>query len=62
MLEELETEFLKGHNKSEWDTVVSQRSYECDTFGFDEQSAWSNLDDDRNCDWLIISIPRVIAK
>ena len=59
MLEALETEFLKYHSESEWDAIKSQRSYECDSFGFSSQSAWSNLDDDRNCDWQIISIPPV---
>ena len=59
MLEELETEFLKYHSKSEWDAIKSQRSYDCGSFGFSSQSAWSNLDDDRNCDWQITSIPTV---
>lgn len=59
MLEDLETEFLKYHSKSEWDAIKSQRSYDCGSFGFSSQSAWSNLDDDRNCDWQIISIPTV---
>ena len=34
-------------------------SYDCDSFGFSSRSAWSNLDDDRNCDWQIVSISTV---
>jgi len=59
MLEELETEFLKYHSESEWNAIKSQRSYDCDSFGFSSRSAWSNLDDDRNCDWQIVSISTV---
>lgn len=33
--------------------------YDCDSFGFSSRSAWSNLDDDRNCDWQIVSISTV---
>ena len=62
MLEELKPEFMKYHSESEWDAIKSHQSYECDSFGFSSQSAWSNLDDDRNCDWQIVSIPTVTTQ
>lgn len=61
MLAELKQEFLKDHDEAEWDAITSQDRFESDCFGFDAKSAWSNLDDDCNCDWQIVPIPPVIS-
>lgn len=60
MLAELKTEFLKENEEAEWDEIMAHDEFECDSFGFGKQSAWSNLDDDCNCDWQIIPIPPTI--
>ena len=59
MLDELKDAFLKDHSESEWDTLKSRRFYECDSFGFNSQMAWSDLDSNCNCNWQIVSIPTV---
>lgn len=56
MMDELKDEFTKGNNPSEWETYEALPRFECDNFCFTETTAWSNLDDDNNCDWLIIPI------
>lgn len=56
MMDELKDEFTKGNKPSEWETYEALPRYECDDFCFTETTAWSNLDDDNNCDWLIIPI------
>lgn len=30
--------------------------YMCEDFGFSARDAWSNIDDDCNCDWKIVII------
>ena len=61
MLAELKKEFLKDNEEDEWDALTAHDSFECESFGFSQNSAWSNLDDDCNCDWQIVPIPPVIA-
>lgn len=61
MLEELKDEFLKEGTEAEWDTISANDECEYDCFGFDKLTAWSNLDDDCNCDWQIVPIPPVIT-
>ena len=61
MLAELKTEFLKENEEAEWDEIMAHDEFECNSFGFGERSAWSNLDDDCNCDWQIVPIPPVIT-
>lgn len=56
MMDELKDEFTKGNKPSEWKEYEDLPRYECDDFCFTETTAWSNLDDDNNCDWLIIPI------
>lgn len=56
MMDELKDEFTKGNKPSEWETYEDLPRYECNDFCFTETTAWSNLDDDNNCDWLIIPI------
>ena len=54
MMAELKTEFCKDISETEWESIESLDSYSCDDFGFSEKTAWSNLDDDCSCDWLIV--------
>ena len=54
MMTELKTEFCKDSSEAEWESIESLDSYSCDDFGFSEKTAWSNLDDDCSCDWLIV--------
>lgn len=61
MLAELKKEFLKENEEGEWEHIAAQEEFECDCFGFGSDCAWSNLDDDCNCDWRIISLPPVIT-
>lgn len=61
MLAELKQEFLKEHNEAEWEVITAQENFECDCFGFGVKSAWSNLDDDCNCDWQIVPVPPVVS-
>lgn len=62
MLAELKAEFLKENIEAEWDEIMAHDAFECDSFGFGECSAWSNLDDDCNCDWRIVTLPPVITE
>ena len=53
MMEELKEDF----DKDDWDEVANETL--CDDyedFGFGIDWAWSNLDDDCNCDWKIVEI------
>ena len=59
MLTELKDEFLKDGTEAEWDRIAANDECEYDCFGFDKLTAWSNLDDDCNCDWQIVPIPPV---
>ena len=61
MLEELKEEFLKDSTEAEWQEIQSQAEFECSDFAFTKLTAWSNLDDDCNCDWQIVPIPPVIT-
>ena len=61
MLAELKKEFLKEGTETEWEEIVSQDKFECSDFAFTKLTAWSNLDDDCNCDWQIVPIPPVIT-
>ena len=56
MLCELKEEFCKGNSVDDWEAVAGFPEYDCDDFSFSEKTAWSNLDDDCNCDWLIVEI------
>ena len=56
MLAELKAEFAKRYAKDEWTEYEDLPLYEDNEFGFTETTAWSNLDDDKNCDWLIVPI------
>ena len=56
MLCELKEEFCKGNSVDDWEAVAGLPEYDCDDFSFSEKTAWSNLDDDCNCDWLIVEI------
>lgn len=56
MIDELKDQFIKGNNPSKWEAYADLPRYECNDFCFTETTAWSNLDDDNNCDWLIIPI------
>lgn len=56
MMDELKDEFTKSGDKSEWKEYESLPRFEGNDFCFTETTAWSNLDDDNNCDWLIIPI------
>lgn len=56
MMDELKDEFSKGNKPSEWKKYEDLPQHECGDFCFTETTAWSNLDDDNNCDWLIIPI------
>ena len=59
MLTELKDEFLKDGTEAEWDRIAANDECEYDCFGFGKLTAWSNLDDDCNCDWQIVPIPPV---
>lgn len=61
MLEELKEEFLKNGTEAEWEEIESQDEFECSDFAFTKLTAWSNLDNDCNCDWQIVPIPPVIT-
>lgn len=61
MLAELKEEFLKNGTETEWEEIASQDEFECSDFAFSKLTAWSNLDDDCNCDWQIVPIPPVIT-
>lgn len=61
MLDELKEEFLKDGTESEWEEIESQDEFECSDFAFTKLTAWSNLDDDGNCDWQIVPIHPVIT-
>ena len=56
MLCELKEEFCKGNGIDDWEAIAGLPEYDCDDFSFSERTAWSNLDDDCNCDWLIVNI------
>lgn len=62
MLAELKREFLKEHDEDEWENISDKEEFVCDSFGFGAEFAWSNLDDDCNCDWQIIQIPPVSSR
>ena len=58
MLEELGKEFVKAGYSQQWDEIKARggnKAEYCEC-GFGPLSAWSNLDDDCNCDWKIVSI------
>ena len=56
MLKELGYEFEKEYTE-DWEEIKENGIvYTYDDFGFDKFSAWSNIDDDCNCDWLIVGI------
>lgn len=61
MLAELKEEFMKDGTEAEWEEIESQDEFECSDFAFTKLTAWSNLDDDCNCDWQIVPIPPVIT-
>jgi hypothetical protein len=56
MLCELKKEFCKDNAEDDWYELAELQEYDCDDFSFSEKAAWSNLDDDCNCDWLIVEI------
>lgn len=56
MMGELKDEFLKGNDKDEWEKYENLTIYEGNDFSFTETTAWSNLDDDQLCDWLIVPL------
>lgn len=56
MMDELKDEFVKSEGESGWDEYASLPRFEGNDFCFTETTAWSNLDDDNNCDWLIVPI------
>lgn len=56
MMEELKDEFIKSEDEDEWEAYENLSRYEGNDFSFTETTAWSNLDDDNNCDWLIVPI------
>ena len=45
----------KCYLESMWDNICKQDSYNDGNFGFDEFSAYSNLDSSCNCDWKIFA-------
>ena len=51
-------EYLQSdaHSEDDWEPFAGLQSYAGDDFCFAEKTAWSNLDDDCNCDWLIVEI------
>ena len=60
MLEELGQEYSKEEDfKETWEEflVANPQEYECDCFGYSKYTAWSNVDDDKLCDWKIVPIP-----
>lgn len=56
MMDELKDEFLKGNSMREWEEYENLTVYEGSDFSFTETTAWSNLDDDQLCDWLIVPL------
>lgn len=64
MMEELKEQFFDfGNNRDEddeeyqeWLEISSNEAYLDLEFGFDDDSAWSNLDDDYRYDWQIVEI------
>lgn len=56
MLSELKDEFCKGNSEEAWAEYEYVPEYESCEFSFTQKTAWSNLDDDSNCDWLIIPL------
>lgn len=56
MLSELKNEFCKDNSEDDWEPFARLSSYSCDDFSFTEKTAWSNLDDDCDCDWLIVKL------
>jgi len=56
MLSELKSEFCKGNSEDDWELFARLPSYSGDDFSFAERTAWSNLDDDCDCDWLIVKL------
>ena len=56
MLSELKEEFCKGNSADDWEKFARLPSYVGNDFCFAENTAWLNLDNDWNCDWLIVEI------
>lgn len=59
MMNELKKEFDKYDYEYDmtWDEIVNEeRCDNCEDFGFGIDWAWSNIDDDCNCDWTIVEI------
>lgn len=59
MMSELKEEFDKYDYEYDmtWDEIVSKEECDdCEDFGFGTGWAWSNIDDDCNCDWKIVEI------
>lgn len=56
MLSELKDEFVKGNDPDEWEEYAELPAFEGNDFSFTETTAWSNLDDDQLCDWLIVPL------
>lgn len=65
MMNQLREEYMRsidGYDEYEkldyeklWDGIAESAEYNDGDFGFDEFSAYSNLDSSRNCDWKIVS-------
>ena len=55
MMNELKEEFCKNYDEEDWNDVLNGESFE--EFGFSHNWAWSNLDNDCNCDWRIVELP-----
>ena len=53
MMNELKEEFDE-YGDGDWNDVLNGESFE--EFSFNDNWAWSNLDDDCNCDWKIVEI------
>ena len=58
MMKELKEEFDKYDYEYDmtWDEIVRKKEYDDCDFGFGTDWAWSNIDDDCNCDWKIVKI------
>lgn len=56
MLSELKEEFVKGNDPDEWEEYAELPVFEGNDFSFTQTMAWSNLDDDQLCDWLIVPL------
>ena len=58
MLRELKYEFNRVYNEEDWEVVIRDYPFvnTFDDFGFDKWSAWSNIDDNWNYDWAIVSV------